>query len=701
MVLSGAENSILRFDGGLVIIEADCTDFQKLSYKIKVFVQFEKYMLIFPVLYVILTKVYMPSIDRPSGQSQYVQYKEDYILARVIVDPEKCIGCTSCVRACPVPAANRAEDNVIHVNDDECIRCGECIKSCPHGARDYIDDIDEFLQLIKKQKVSLIVAPAIKSAFDGYWRHALQWLKDKGVHEIYDASFGADICTFMHIEFLKRHPGEKVVSQPCAAIVNYAEKHLPSLLSHLSPVQSPMMCSAIYIRKYLHNDDVLVGLSPCIAKGVEFANTGVVSMNVTFRKLNEYFQKANINFAPGYSKFEFSATRGFDGAFYPLPGGLKECLRAYEPELNVITSEGAGKVYDDLETYIKAPKAKRPVVYDVLSCEFGCNSGAGAREDFNSFNTYDVMKNAKAWASRNKKSLRFHKKIFKQLILEDFLRGYTDRSTGSNIADIELEEVYISMGKHTKAERNINCHACGYKSCRHMAMSIYMGNNTPNNCMVFEKQNVEKTKHAIEQEHIQLGLAVQSIKAELIHLQERVAPISQHSEATKEKNETIIGEMEQLRGNINDINAAVDDIRNSTNEIGKGIERYNKIIKDIKDIAEQTNILAINASIEAANIGAAGKGFAVVAGEVRDLAIRSNETVKRAEAHTNAIAADLEAINKYVNGIVERVSATENTADVTLCSVNEMNQSTENINASVQEVSGIVEDINTSVSNIV
>lgn len=500
----------------------------------------------------------------------------------------------------------------------------------------------------------------------------------------------------MHIEFLKEHPGEKVVSQPCAAIVNYAEKHLPSLLPHLSPVQSPMMCSAIYIRKYLHNDDILVGLSPCLAKGDEFANTDVVSLNVTFKKLNEYFKKNNIYFDNGYSKFEFSATRGFDGAFYPLPGGLKECLKVYSPDLNVITSEGANKVYDDLKTYLKASKAKRPVVYDVLSCEFGCNSGAGARD-----NTYDVMKNAKAWATRNKKSLRFHKKIFKQLKMEDFLRGYVDRSNGCEITDIELEEVYNRMGKNTKAERSINCHACGYKSCRHMAMSIYMGNNTPHNCIVYEKRHVEKQKADIEQEHINLGMAVQSIKAELMRLQEKVAPISRHSEAAREKNSTIMGEMELLRENISDINSAVDDIRSSTEGIGKGIEHYNNIIKSIKDIAEQTNILAINASIEAANIGAAGKGFAVVAGEVRNLAIRSNDTVKRAEDHTNAILHDLEAINKFVNNIVERVAATESTANVTLSSVNEMNQGTEDINSSVQEVSGIVDDINVSVSSIV
>jgi len=622
-------------------------------------------------------------------------------LARVIVDPEKCVGCNSCIRACPVPTANRSVGSIVHINDEECIRCGECIKSCLHGARDYIDEIDEFFELIKKGNVSLIVAPAIKSAFDGYWRHALQWLKDMGVREIYDASFGADICTYMHIEFLKRHPGEKVISQPCAAIVNYAEKHQPDLLPLLSPVQSPMMCSAIYIRKYLRNNDILVGLSPCIAKGDEFRNTDVISLNVTFKKLNEYFKKNEIHFSSGYSNFEFSATRGFDGAFYPLPGGLKECLKVYDPDINVITSEGAQKVYGDLDAYLRVSKAKRPVVYDVLSCEFGCNSGAGARDDFNAFSTYDIMKNAKSWANKNKKSLRFHKKIFKTLRLEDFLRGYTDRSTGSEPTEAELNEVFNSMEKYTSEDRSIDCHACGYKSCRHMALSIHIGNNTPGNCLVYEKKHIEKVRQEIEQEHIQLGQAVQEIKAELEELQSKVEPISQHSEETRRKNATIVDEMKALKNSIEDINAAVDDIRNSSQAISHGIGLYNKIIKDIKDIAEQTNILAINASIEAANIGSLGKGFAVVAGEVRDLAIRSNETVKRAEDHTNAISKDLEAINDNVNNIVQRVESTDNTANITLESVNEMEKGTESINTSVQEVSSIVEEINASVSSIV
>ena len=617
------------------------------------------------------------------------------------VEDSKCIGCNACIRNCPVPNANRYDGRVVKINNVECIQCGECIKSCMHGARYYDDDLETLLQLIKTERVSLVVAPAIKSAMDGTWRHVLKWLKDMGVKEVYDASFGADICTYMHIEYIKRNPTAKVISQPCAAIVNYAEKHKPELLSHFSPVQSPLLCTAIYVRKYLHNNDILVGLTPCLAKGDEFKNTGVISYNVTFKRLTEYIKKAGVVLPRGRSEFEFSAVRGFDGAFYPIPGGLKECLKVYDPRLSVTTSEGVHKVYGDLDIYLQTERPKLPTVYDVLSCEFGCNSGAGAKDGFNSFSANDIMMSAMNWAHSRGKNERFHKRIFKTLLLEDFLRGYKDRCVSTPPTEDELDKIFNSMGKYTPESRHIDCHACGFKTCHHMALTIYAGNNTPANCIMYEKMQTERMQQEIEQEHANLRQAVSEMHDSLELLVSKITPISQHATNNSMANENIKNDMRELSTDVENIHQRAGNIGSSVAKIGISIEEYTKILEKIKSISDQTNILAINASIEAARAGEYGKGFAVVAGEVRSLAVKSAETLKEAEAHTQEIMDNITEIKSASDKITKEVANTRDGVNRTDTAVDELNESSRFISDSVCDVTAVVEELNSIASSLV
>lgn len=620
-------------------------------------------------------------------------------MINVIAD--KCIGCNACIRVCPVPNANRYDGKVVHVNDDKCIRCGECVKNCQHGARYYTDGLEEMMRLIKTKKVSLVVAPAIKTAMDGKWRHVLQWLKDMGVNEVYDASFGADICTYLHLEYVKQNPNAKIISQPCAAIVNYAEKHKPELLPKLSPVHSPLLCTAVYVKKYLGNHDTLIGLTPCIAKGDEFANTGYISLNVTFRKLMEYIEEHHVVLGKGHSPFEFSKARGFDGAFYPIPGGLKECLKVFAPDLSVTTSEGVQKIYEDLDTYLETSPSKLPAVYDVLSCEFGCNSGAGAIEKFDMFNSYDIMMKVKGFAAKNKKNERFHTKIFRDLELKDFIRTYQNRCTDKIPTMHELDPVFNSMGKFTEADRHIDCHACGYKSCKHMAMSIFAGNNTPNNCIMFEKQQMQDMRARLEARHGKLQDSVTQIHDSLESLTEKIQPIAENAIGNSAKNESIKSDMAVINRDIANVYDRAGGIAEAVKKISTGINEYTEILGQISGISDQTNILAINASIEAARAGQYGKGFAVVADEVRTLAVKSAETLAEAKARTDEILSSVTEIKNSSDAIIGEVTNTKENVSNTDRAVEALNASSQLISDSVSEITAVIEELNAVAAELV
>ena len=79
----------------------------------------------------------------------------------------------------------------------------------------------------------------------------------------------------------------------------------------------------------------LAVLSPCVAKKTEFEDTGIISYHVVFSSLKAYLKAKNIHLHPS-AGFVFDGVPALSGAIYPMPGGLKECLLAMQPELNVI-----------------------------------------------------------------------------------------------------------------------------------------------------------------------------------------------------------------------------------------------------------------------------------------------------------------------------------------------------------------------------
>lgn len=108
-------------------------------------------------------------------------------------------------------------------------------------------------------------------------------------------------------------------------------------------------------------------------------------------------------------------------------------------------------------------------------------------------------------------------------------------------------------------------------------------------------------------------------------------------------------QMNHLNGEIESVNSIMMQAEDSMNQLKQEADEISDIINVINNVSEQTNLLALNAAIEAARAGEHGKGFAVVADEVRKLAEES-------KASTVKIASILEKIQHNINGSVEKVT---------------------------------------------
>ena len=165
-------------------------------------------------------------------------------------------------------------------------------------------------------------------------------------------------------------------------------------------------------------------------------------------------------------------------------------------------------------------------------------------------------------------------------------------------------------------------------------------------------------------------------------------------EAAMEALTKLIEQSTEVQESVKDIGATID----STNESAKEISKFSEAITEI---ASQTNLLSLNASIEAARAGDAGKGFAVVATEIGQLAVQSSNSAEEIKKIVEKLVADSEASVEVMQRLNASFDQQSQQLDDTKTNMQSMAENVDNVADSTGNIAGYVDELNVAKDKLV
>ena len=416
----------------------------------------------------------------------------------IITYKERCRRCYSCVRTCPVKAI-KVDQGYAQIIYDRCIGCGNCL-SCPQNAKMVVD------KMVRTQELLASGSPVIAvlgCSFPAFFHsitpgQLVSGLKSLGFMEVHEGAYGVSMIASAYQDAIESKESP-IISSHCSAVVDLIERHHPRLLGNLAKIVSPMIAMGRFIKGVLGSETRIVYLSTCIAAKFEMQSVesdGAIDIVLTYEELDKLFKNRGI-IPSNLGESAFDGIDPGEGRLFTLNGGAMKAFGRIPDLLDTETVAAEGESHTiDIIRDLDAGRIN-PHFVDLRFCNGGCVDGPARDRERNYFFKRKLIVNY----SNRTLPYRTAPHYLSASSLPDLKRSFSDKSRKlAAPGKDDVKHILHSTNKFTRGDE-LNCHACGYNTCREHAVAVFQGLADIEMCLPHSLQQVEEDRGRLIQRY--------------------------------------------------------------------------------------------------------------------------------------------------------------------------------------------------------